>query len=82
VRSQLIERSPGLREIAWRKDAGAGPGRFLAEVALFHDLDSDSLASEEIRSGQADHAAAENQYIDTVGHTVVIFLCGQPRRAV
>src|SRR5688572_1826080 len=71
--TQAIERMRGMGEIAGRQDAGACPGCFHAEVTLFADDDAGPLACQEVRGGEADHAAADNDNIAALSHEVVIF---------
>jgi len=61
-----------LLRIARRQNAGAGPTRFLAEIALVHDFDVNAFASQKIGGGQADDAAADDQDIGLHSHRVVI----------
>ena len=46
-----------------RDDAGAGPGRLAAEIALVDQGDADAFLRQEIGRGQADDAAAEDQHV-------------------
>ena len=58
---QLIDRRSSMRRIARWQDAGSGPRCLLAEIALVKEGNANAFPGQEISSGEADNAAAEDQ---------------------
>src|SRR5262249_41431346 len=69
---EIIGRVSAIDGRGRRENAGAGPRRFLAQVALIEYLDADAGATQEIRGGQTNDAAAKDQNLRMLCHAGVI----------
>src|SRR5262249_5801622 len=72
VRAKEVERRPCFGRVTGRNDAGAGPGRLPAEVALVENPNSDPFAREEIGGRQPDNDAAQDKHVGVICNVVVI----------
>src|SRR5262249_32870098 len=79
VGPQQVEGVARGRGVARRQDPGAGPRRLATEVALVHDQDTQVLARQEVRGGQADDTAADDANVGMRGHEVVRAVPGRRR---